>query len=134
VALSNVEIISNQDRQCAPAPADPFYSHFVTPAKRVTFPPPTPHAFLVVDGEVKEDPEVRSKFDRANLQLHQEINRRMAQTGDNEILIFVHGFKNSFDHAAVSLAALWHFIGRRGVPMLYSCRDDVWWERRAVMS
>jgi esterase/lipase superfamily enzyme len=82
--------------------------------------PPTPHAFLVVDGEPIEDPEVRNEYDRANIQLHQEIKRRMAQAGDNEVLIFVHGFKNSFDHAAVSLAELWHFIGRRGVPMLYS--------------
>jgi hypothetical protein len=32
----------------------------------------------------------------------------MAQAGDNEVLISVHGFKNSFDHAAVSLAELWH--------------------------
>jgi esterase/lipase superfamily enzyme len=44
----------------------------------------------------------------------------MEQAGDNEVLIFVHGFKNTFDYAAVSLAELWHFIGRRGVPMLYS--------------
>ena len=82
--------------------------------------PPTPHAFLVVDGKAEEDPKVRSEYDTTNLQLHQEINRRMEQSGENEILIFVHGFKNTFDYAAISLAELWHFTGRRGVPMLYS--------------
>lgn len=82
--------------------------------------PPTPHAFLVVDGEAKEDPAVREKYDRAALQLRHEINRRMVETGNNEVNIFIHGFKNSFDQAAVSLAELWHFIGRHGVPMLYS--------------
>jgi esterase/lipase superfamily enzyme len=82
--------------------------------------PPTPHAFLVVDGKVEEDPEVQSEYDRANLQLHQEVKRRIKRSGENEVLIFVHGFKNTFDYAAVSLAELWHFIGRRGVPMLYS--------------
>jgi len=82
--------------------------------------PPTPRAFLVVDGEARVDPEVQAEYDRAALQFRQEVNRRMLQVGDNEVLIFVHGFKNSFDKAAVSLAELWHFIGRRGVPLLYS--------------
>ena len=82
--------------------------------------PPTPHAFLVVDGEVREDPEVRIKYDRAAAQLRQEIARRTQLTGDKEIHIFVHGFKNSFDTAAGSMAEFWHFIGRRGVPILYS--------------
>lgn len=82
--------------------------------------PPTPHAFLVVDGKVKEDPKVRSEYERVGSQLREELNRRMLQTGANEVHIFVHGFDNSFDWAAVSLAEYWHFMGRRGVPMLYS--------------
>jgi esterase/lipase superfamily enzyme len=82
--------------------------------------PATPHAFLVVDGKAKEDPKVRSEYDRAASQLREELNRRMLQTGANEVHIFVHGFKNTFDWAAVSLAEYWHFIGRRGVPLLYS--------------
>jgi esterase/lipase superfamily enzyme len=44
----------------------------------------------------------------------------MAQTGHNEVHIFVHGYNNSFDWAAASLAEVWHFLGRRGVPLLYS--------------
>ena len=82
--------------------------------------PPTPHAFLVVDGKAKEDPKVRSEYERVGSQLREELNRRMLQTGANEVHIFVHGFDNSFDWAAVSLAEYWHFMGRRGVPMLYS--------------
>ncbi len=82
--------------------------------------PPTPHAFLVVDGQVKEDPEVQAEYDRVASQFRQELGRRMARSGYNEIHIFVHGFDNSFDWAAGSLAELWHFLGRRGVPMLYS--------------
>lgn len=82
--------------------------------------PPTPHAFLVVDGIAKEDPEVRAKYDHAASQFRQIINNRMAMTGQKEIQIFVHGYNNSFDWAATSLAELWHFIGRRGVPILYS--------------
>ena len=82
--------------------------------------PPTPHAFLMTNGEVREDPEVQSQYERVASQLRDKIGSRMAQTGDNEVLIFVHGFNNSFDQAAASLAELWHFLGRRGVPLLYS--------------
>jgi esterase/lipase superfamily enzyme len=82
--------------------------------------PATPHAFLVVDGEVREDPEVQAEYDRLASQFRREINRRMSQTGNNEVHIFIHGFNNSFDWAAVSFAELWHFLGRQGVPLLYS--------------
>ena len=82
--------------------------------------PATPHAFLVVDGEVREDPEVQAEYDRVASQFRREINRRMSQTGSNEVHIFIHGFNNSFDWAAVSFAELWHFLGRQGVPLLYS--------------
>jgi esterase/lipase superfamily enzyme len=82
--------------------------------------PPTPHAFLVVNGEAKEDPKVRSEYERVGSQLREELNSRMLQAGTNEVHIFVHGFNNSFDWAAVCIAEYWHFMGRRGVPMLYS--------------
>jgi len=101
-------------------------SRSTSPAIRVTSRtelgrfPATPQAFLVVDGKAEEDPEVRAEFDRVASQFRQELGRRMAQSGYNEVQIFVHGFGNSFDWAAGSLAQLWHFLGRRGVPLLYS--------------
>ena len=82
--------------------------------------PPTPHPFTIVDGKAEVVPETQAEFDRIASLFRKEINRRMVQAGTNEILIFVHGFKNTFDYAAISLAELWHFLGRRGVPLLYS--------------
>jgi len=82
--------------------------------------PPTPHPFTIVDGKAEVVPETQAEFDRIASLFRKEINRRMVQVGTNEIHIFVHGFKNTFDYAAISLAELWHFLGRRGVPLLYS--------------
>jgi len=82
--------------------------------------PSTPHAFLVVDGKAEEDPEVRAEYDRVAALFRQQLGFRMAQNGHNEVHIFIHGFDNSFDWAAGTLAELWHFLGRRGVPLLYS--------------
>lgn len=82
--------------------------------------PPTPHAFLVVDGRVKVDPVVQADFDKVVTEFRKDINRRMTETGENEVHIFIHGFHNTFDRAAVTMAEYWHFIGRRGVPLIYT--------------
>jgi esterase/lipase superfamily enzyme len=77
--------------------------------------PATPYPLVAVDGMVKKDPDVLFKYDQVALKLRQEINLRMSKSNRNEVLIFIHGFNNSFDWAAVSVAKLWHFLGRRGV-------------------
>lgn len=41
-------------------------------------------------------------------------------TPKKEVIIFVHGYNNHFDDAAYTLAELWHFLGREGVPVLYT--------------
>jgi hypothetical protein len=38
---------------------------------------------LVVDGKAKEDPKVRSKYDRAASQLREDLNRRIHQRAGN---------------------------------------------------
>jgi esterase/lipase superfamily enzyme len=37
-----------------------------------------------------------------------------------EVFIFVHGFHNDFNDAAFVMAELWHFLGRIGVPIVYT--------------
>jgi esterase/lipase superfamily enzyme len=102
------------------------YSRSTSPAIQVTSRteigrfPATPHPFLVVDGEVKEDPDVQAEYAQVVSQFRHELGKRMEKTSENEVHIFVHGFNNTFDWAAASLAELWHFLGRRGVPLLYS--------------
>jgi len=41
-------------------------------------------------------------------------------TPRKEVFIFVHGFYNDFNDAAFTLAELWHFVGRVGIPILYT--------------
>lgn len=82
--------------------------------------PPTPHPFTVVDGKPVEDPEVASEHARIAAALHHELRRRLAETEPKDVLLYVHGFNNSLDFAARTEAEVWHFLGRRGVPILYS--------------
>jgi esterase/lipase superfamily enzyme len=49
-----------------------------------------------------------------------ELRRRLARAKRKEVMVFVHGFNNTFEDAAEVLAELWHFLGRENVPLLYT--------------
>jgi esterase/lipase superfamily enzyme len=49
-----------------------------------------------------------------------ELSRRLAQTPEKDVYIFVHGYNNTFQDSVTTIAELWHFLGRRGVPVAYS--------------
>jgi len=82
--------------------------------------PATPRPFTVVDGATVEDPDVRSEQNRVEAEFLERLHRRLAVAQDKDVLVYVHGFNNSFDDTARVMAEVWHFLGRRGVPVLYS--------------
>jgi len=82
--------------------------------------PATPRPFTVVDGVTVDDPEVQSEQERVGAEFLEHLHQRLAVTQDKDVLVFVHGFNNSFDKAARAQREMWHFLGRRGVPLLYS--------------
>lgn len=49
-----------------------------------------------------------------------ELKRRLALTPRKEAFVFVHGYHDSFEAAAFVAAELWHFLGRQGVPIVYT--------------
>jgi esterase/lipase superfamily enzyme len=52
--------------------------------------------------------------------LRREISAQMALTPVKEVYLFVHGYNNDFDYSIQTIAQLWHFFGREGVPIAYS--------------
>jgi esterase/lipase superfamily enzyme len=82
--------------------------------------PPTPHPFTVVNGRPVEDPEVGTEHAHVAAALHDELRRRLSETEPKDVFLYVHGFNNSLDFAARTEAEVWHFLGRGGVPVLYS--------------
>jgi esterase/lipase superfamily enzyme len=36
------------------------------------------------------------------------------------VYLFIHGYNNNFNDAVTTIAQLWHFLGRQGVPMAYT--------------
>jgi esterase/lipase superfamily enzyme len=73
-----------------------------------------------VNGRIVEEPaavkaraEAVGAFDRV-------LREQLGLTPRKEVFVYVHGYHNSFEDAAFGMAELWHFLGRIGVPMIYT--------------
>jgi esterase/lipase superfamily enzyme len=52
--------------------------------------------------------------------LQRMVESRLEAASRKDIFLFVHGYANSFQDATFSMAQIWHFLGREGVPFVYS--------------
>jgi esterase/lipase superfamily enzyme len=82
--------------------------------------PPSPLPFSVRGGFFEHDPAAMKKVKAVEKRGEKEISRRLALTPRKEVIVFIHGYNNTFEDAAFTLAELWHFMGREGVPILYT--------------
>lgn len=82
--------------------------------------PPTPFPLVRDNGRIVNDPVVVQAQDTSAEIFRRVLQEQLAIAERKEVVMFVHGFNDSFDHAAKSHAEMWHFLGRIGVPILYS--------------
>ena len=89
--------------------------------------PDTPKSLATsdVDSPIAESAGTRpttTKIERDEQIVRAEklLSDRLAQVPDKEVFIFVHGYNNTFYDAVVTIAGMWHFLGRRGVPIAYT--------------
>jgi esterase/lipase superfamily enzyme len=82
--------------------------------------PPTPYRECLEDGKVVPDPRVMARAEACVAQVHRKLQDRLRRCRRKEIFLYVHGFNNSFEDAAVVAAEYWHFLGRVGVPVIFS--------------
>jgi len=48
------------------------------------------------------------------------LERELRKATRKEAYVYIHGYNNNFDSAAMTIGELWHFLGRDGLPILYS--------------
>ena len=82
--------------------------------------PPTPHPASMVDGKIQINPDRLAEAREIEARMNAGISRILAETPRKEVLLFIHGYNNSFADAAYDLAELWHFLGRKHLPVLYT--------------
>lgn len=82
--------------------------------------PAAPMPFVIHNGQPTVTPEVQAVYEQAAEQVRQEIRQRLALTPRKAAYVYIHGYNNTFEDGALVIAELWHFLGRQGVPMLYT--------------
>ena len=82
--------------------------------------PPTPYSFRLTQAGMEIEPSVGQQRDRQRAQLKDLIRSRLELTPTKDVYLFVHGFNNSFEDASITLAGIWHFLERQGVPLVYA--------------
>jgi esterase/lipase superfamily enzyme len=82
--------------------------------------PSTPLPFGLNNGQLSSLQDPREDYEKSTKAFQETLRQQLKATGENELVLFIHGFNNDFEEAALSLAEVWHFTGRRGVPLLYT--------------
>jgi len=82
--------------------------------------PPTPYRVRLDDGIAVVDPGVAARVEEAEAEVHRRLRERLERCRRKEVFLYIHGFNNTFEDAAVLAAGYWHFLGRIGVPVIYT--------------
>ena len=82
--------------------------------------PALPTPYTIVDGRVVEDPDIVATRNEVVGRLQEAVARQLALTPRKDVYLYVHGYRNTFESASFALAELWHFLGREGLPIVYS--------------
>ena len=72
------------------------------------------------EGRIEATGEGAREFELYTSTIREQILAQLETSPRNEILLFVHGVRTSFDEALYITAELWHYLGREFVPIAYS--------------
>jgi esterase/lipase superfamily enzyme len=82
--------------------------------------PPTPTPQVERGGLRVEAPATADARLAAEARFKGLVAERLALTPKKEVCVFVHGTGSAFHDPMYVMAGLWHFMGRRGVPLVYT--------------
>ena len=82
--------------------------------------PATPMPFVLHNGQPTVAPAVQEAYEHAAEQVRQDLRQRLALTPRKAAYVYIHGYNNTFEDGVLVIAELWHFLGRQGVPILYT--------------
>jgi esterase/lipase superfamily enzyme len=93
----------------------------ITNVTEITRFPDTPARLIVPEDGIPLEPEEwKAHLSESEKIFRETVAARLAETDDKEAYVFVHGFANQFNGSCAVMAQMYHFLGRRGVPIAYS--------------
>jgi esterase/lipase superfamily enzyme len=111
------ETLVQESQQAERTQPLPLHIHAMT--EQVRF-PATPMPFVLHDGLPTVTPAVQAVYEHTAAQVRQDLRQRLALTSRKAAYVYVHGYNNTFEDGVLVIAELWHFLGRQGVPILYT--------------
>jgi len=69
---------------------------------------------------ISRAPDFVEEHEKANRELQAEVARRLAISPRKEVVLFVHGYANTFRDAALTMGELCHFLGREFVCAIFT--------------
>jgi len=82
--------------------------------------PTIPYVVDSVPGGITRAAAVVDTHEQASASLQAEVARRIGASPRKDVVLFVHGYANTFQDAAFSMADLCHFLGREFVCAIFS--------------
>lgn len=82
--------------------------------------PLSPYKFRRIGDRLQIDEKILEQKSFHEEQLNNTINQRLKNSENKDLILFVHGFNNTFNESVFTLAGIWHFLKRQGVPLVYS--------------
>ena len=77
--------------------------------------PPIPYELVEAPDGRRRSPAVVQAHGEAKRSLQDEVARRLAQADRKEVVLFVHGYRVTFESAALTMGEMCHFLGREFV-------------------
>ncbi len=82
--------------------------------------PPIPYAVEVTETGLRRASPVMDVHEKAAADLRAEAIRRLAQVPRKELVLYVHGYANTFEDAALTMGEICHFLGREFLCAIFS--------------
>jgi esterase/lipase superfamily enzyme len=82
--------------------------------------PLSPYSIKRIGERLQIDEKILEQKSFHETQLNNNINERLKRSEKKDVILFVHGFNNTFNESVFTLAGIWHFLKRQGVPIVYS--------------
>jgi len=80
--------------------------------------PEVPYPAEVTSAGYRRAPHVVAEHEEAVASLQGEVRRRLAKTERKEVVVFIHGYNNTFNDAAIAMGNICHLLGQDFVCVL----------------
>ncbi len=82
--------------------------------------PATPLSFSQNNGVILPNAADNARYGASANALKGQISEALRESGQDEVLLYVHGFNSNFEESIETLARVWRSVGEGPVPLVYS--------------